>query len=59
MSDVYAMGGKPLSALSLLAYPADGDLDDLMKDIVRLGIERAAARGAKVAPTADEGTRRP
>ena len=29
LSDVYAMGGKPLSALSMLAYPAKGDLDDL------------------------------
>jgi selenide,water dikinase len=29
LSDVYAMGGRPISALSVLAYPADGDLDDL------------------------------
>lgn len=29
LSDVYAMGGRPLSALSILAYPAQGDLDDL------------------------------
>src|SRR5258705_3559453 len=29
LSDVYAMGGKPISALSILAWPADGDLDDL------------------------------
>ncbi len=28
LSDVYAMGGTPLSALSILAYPAKGDLDD-------------------------------
>jgi selenide,water dikinase len=31
LSDVYAMGGKPISALSILAYPAKGDLDDLEK----------------------------
>jgi selenide,water dikinase len=31
LSDVYAMGGKPLSALSILAWPAKGDLDDLAK----------------------------
>ena len=29
LSDVYAMGGRPISALSILAYPAKGDLDDL------------------------------
>lgn len=29
LSDVYAMGGKPVSALSILAYPGKGDLDDL------------------------------
>ncbi len=29
VSDVYAMGGTPLTALSILAYPAKGDLDDL------------------------------
>src|SRR5471032_3129908 len=29
LSDVYAMGGKPISALSILAYPAMGDLEDL------------------------------
>jgi len=29
LSDVYAMGGRPISALSILAYPAKGDLDAL------------------------------
>jgi selenide, water dikinase len=29
LSDVYAMGGRPLSALSILAWPANGDLDEL------------------------------
>ncbi|MGH9632547.1 MAG: selenide, water dikinase SelD [Bryobacteraceae bacterium] len=29
LSDVYAMGGVPLTALSILAYPVNGDLDDL------------------------------
>src|ERR1700683_4873488 len=29
LSDVYAMGGKPISALSILAWPAQGDLDEL------------------------------
>ncbi|MEO8128122.1 MAG: selenide, water dikinase SelD [Bryobacteraceae bacterium] len=29
LSDVYAMGGLPITALSILAYPGKGDLDDL------------------------------
>jgi selenide,water dikinase len=29
LSDVYAMGGVPITALSILAYPGKGDLDEL------------------------------
>jgi selenide,water dikinase len=29
VSDVYAMGGRPVSALAILCYPVKGDLDDL------------------------------
>ncbi len=29
LSDVYAMGGRPITALSILAYPGKGDLGDL------------------------------
>lgn len=29
LSDVYAMGGVPITALSILAWPRDGDLEDL------------------------------
>jgi selenide,water dikinase len=29
LSDVYAMGGRPLTALSILCYPGKGDMDDL------------------------------
>ena len=39
LSDVYAMGGKPISALSILAYPGKGDLDDL-RDILKGGAEK-------------------
>ncbi len=39
LSDVYAMGGKPLTALSILAYPAKGDLDDL-EAILRGGADK-------------------
>jgi selenide, water dikinase len=39
LSDVYAMGGRPISALSILAYPAKGDLDDL-EQILSGGAEK-------------------
>lgn len=39
LSDVYAMGGKPLSALSILAWPANGDLDELA-EVLKGGAEK-------------------
>ncbi len=39
LSDVYAMGGRPISSLSILAYPAKGDLDDL-EQILKGGAEK-------------------
>src|SRR5690348_6791061 len=39
LSDVWAMGGRPLSALSILGYPAKGDLDDL-EQILKGGAEK-------------------
>ena len=39
LSDVYAMGGRPISSLSILAYPAKGDLDDLAR-ILKGGAEK-------------------
>jgi selenide,water dikinase len=39
LSDIYAMGGRPISALSILAYPAKGDLDDL-EQILKGGAEK-------------------
>jgi selenide,water dikinase len=39
LSDVYAMGGRPISALSILAYPAKGDLEDL-EAILKGGAEK-------------------
>jgi selenide,water dikinase len=47
LSDVYAMGGKPLSALSIVAYPAEGDLDDL-EAILRGGTEKIHEAGCVV-----------
>ncbi len=47
LSDVYAMGGCPVSALSIVAYPADGDLDDL-SEMLRGGAEKIAEAGCVV-----------
>jgi selenide,water dikinase len=47
LSDVYAMGGKPLSALSILAYPAKGDLEDL-EQILKGGAEKIHESGCVI-----------
>ena len=39
LSDVYAMGGRPISSLSILAYPATGDMGDL-EQILKGGAEK-------------------
>jgi selenide, water dikinase len=39
LSDVYAMGGKPISALSILAWPGDGDLDEL-SEVLKGGADK-------------------
>jgi selenide, water dikinase len=44
LSDVYAMGGKPLTALSVLAWPAQGDLDELA-EVLRGGAEKIHEAG--------------
>lgn len=47
LSDVYAMGGRPLTALSILCYPAKGDLDDL-EAILKGGAETMIDAGCVV-----------
>jgi selenide,water dikinase len=47
LSDVYAMGGKPLSALSIVAYPAKGDLDTL-EQILQGGFAKMHEAGCAV-----------
>ena len=48
LSDVFAMGGKPMSALSVLCYPGKGDIDMLRDDLAR---RRREAPGGRVRPS--------
>ncbi len=47
LSDVYAMGGLPISALSILCYPRGGNLDDL-EQILRGGMSKMCEAGCAV-----------
>ena len=48
LSDIYAMGGRPLSALNLVAYPLETLGPDVLREILRGGGDAAAAAGAAV-----------
>ena len=39
LSDVYAMGGRPVTALSVVCFPQDGDLD-VLEQIMRGGMSK-------------------
>lgn len=47
LSDVYAMGGAPVSSLSIVAFPASGDLD-VLEAILRGGLEKMREAGCAV-----------
>jgi selenide, water dikinase len=47
LSDVYAMGGRPISALSILEYPASGDFQ-VLEEILRGGLSAMAEAGCSV-----------
>lgn len=47
LSDVYAMGGHPLTALSILAWPASGDIDTL-EEILKGGAEKIHEAGCVI-----------
>ena len=47
LSDVYAMGGRPISALSVLCYPGSGDLD-VLAAILKGGAEKMREAGCAV-----------
>jgi selenide, water dikinase len=48
LSDVYAMGGRPLFAVNLVAFPDNLDRD-ILRDILRGGAEKVAEAGAVIA----------
>jgi selenide, water dikinase len=48
LSDVYAMGATPVSALNLVAYPLETLGPELLREILRGGADAAAAAGVAV-----------
>lgn len=48
LSDVYAMGGRPLVAVNLLAWPRDVLPFDLAREVLRGGLDVAAEAGCHV-----------
>jgi selenide,water dikinase len=48
LSDVYAMGARPVAVLNILAFPSKELSAGVMAEILRGGAERAAAAGAVV-----------
>jgi selenide,water dikinase len=48
LSDVYAMGGRPVSALNLVAYPLETLGPDILREILRGGADAVAAAGASI-----------
>ena len=47
LSDVYAMGGRPISSLTIVAFPAKGDMDDL-EQILKGGAEKMREAGCSI-----------
>ncbi len=47
LSDVYAMGGVPITALSVCAYPGKGEIEDL-REILRGGADKMIEAGCAV-----------
>jgi selenide,water dikinase len=48
LSDIYAMGGRPLVALTIVGFPASG-APELMEQILRGGIEKMTEAGCAIA----------
>ena len=48
LSDVYAMGGRPITALSVIGFPTGTVPDSVMRDILRGGIDKMTEAGVPV-----------
>jgi selenide, water dikinase len=48
LSDVYAMGGRPLTALSIIGFPVRVLPDEIMHQILRGGLDKMAEAGVAV-----------
>jgi len=48
LSDVYAMGGRPLVALSIVSFPIREQSEHVMREILRGGIDKMAEAGVPV-----------
>ncbi|HEY2603776.1 MAG TPA: selenide, water dikinase SelD [Thermoleophilaceae bacterium] len=48
LSDIYAMGGEPLTALNLVAYSLEDLGGDVLREILRGGQEAASGAGAAI-----------
>jgi selenide,water dikinase len=49
LSDIYAMGGRPITALNLIMFPSAKLGAEILKDIIRGGGEKVAEAGASLA----------
>src|SRR6266550_4523252 len=48
LSDIYAMGGEPLTALNLVAYSLEELGGEVLRDILRGGHDAASAAGVAI-----------
>ena len=49
LSDIYAMGGRPITALNLVMYPEKKLGSDILREILKGGHEKVAEAGASLA----------
>lgn len=48
LSDIYAMGGRPVVALNVAAFPKEAEFIPFLKEIMRGGVEKMAEAGVSI-----------